>query len=303
MRAEVAKRGGAVTAGKRGVETWRVQLEAARRVLGLSRAELARAAGVSASTVRGYEDGRRHPKQESLEAIIGALRLDRTVANPIREAAGFAQVRSLWDKEATYFYGLDELDGHVETVSWPEFVNNDRFEIVAANRAACAVWGLHYKAERARREPHEMSALAVATEFGFPEAIENWDDVLFMLVRGFKDPAIADDITNPSPYVAKTLDHFLRGDPGVLARLLDAWNRVEYVPTRVRWHYDVTWRHEQGRMRFRGVVSTANERDGLAFNDWIPLDAETWLALEHAKACPPQSSNRARPRPPKRGRR
>ncbi len=88
MRAEVAKRGGAVTAGKRGVETWRVQLEAARRVLGLSRAELARAAGVSASTVRGYEDGRRHPKQESLEAIIGALRLDRTVANPDPRGSG-----------------------------------------------------------------------------------------------------------------------------------------------------------------------------------------------------------------------
>ena len=70
-----------------------------------------------------------------------------------------------------------------------------------------------------------------------------------------------------------------------------------------RWHYDVTWRHAQGRMRFRGVVSTANEREGLAFNDWIPLDAETWLALERAKACPPQASNGARPRPLKRGRR
>jgi DNA-binding transcriptional regulator YiaG len=56
------------TRRKAAVAAWRQQLQAARRRLGLSREELARLAGVSASTVRGYEDGRRHPKQDSLEA-------------------------------------------------------------------------------------------------------------------------------------------------------------------------------------------------------------------------------------------
>ena len=31
--------------------------------------------------------------------------------------------------------------------------------------------------------------------------------------------------------------------------------------------------------RFVGTVTAANERDGLSFNDWIPLDPDTWLRL------------------------
>ena len=84
------------------MEGWRSSLAAARKRLGISREELATLAAVSPSTVRGYEDGRRHPRQESLEAILGALRLDRTESNPIREGAGFAPVRSLFDHEDGY---------------------------------------------------------------------------------------------------------------------------------------------------------------------------------------------------------
>ncbi len=32
-------------------------------------------------------------------------------------------------------------------------------------------------------------------------------------------------------------------------------------------------------MRFDCFASSANEGDGLSFQDWIPLDAETWNAL------------------------
>ena len=37
-------------------------------------------------------------------------------------------------------------------------------------------------------------------------------------------------------------------------------------------------------MRFHAIVSTASEPDGLAINDWIPLDAESWSVLEAVKA-------------------
>ena len=40
-------------------------------------------------------------------------------------------------------------------------------------------------------------------------------------------------------------------------------------------------------MRFMGVVSTASEPDGLAFQDRHPLDAETWSVLERSKRARP----------------
>jgi hypothetical protein len=33
-------------------------------------------------------------------------------------------------------------------------------------------------------------------------------------------------------------------------------------------------------MRFLAVVNTASEPDGLAFNDWMPVGAETWKNFE-----------------------
>ena len=52
----------------------------------------------------------------------------------------------------------------------------------------------------------------------------------------------------------------------------------------MRWGYRVVWRDEEfGEMRFHGIVGTASEPSGLGFNDWIPLDAETWAVLERVK--------------------
>ena len=57
---------------------------------------------------------------------------------------------------------------------------------------------------------------------------------------------------------------------------------------RLRWHYPVVWHDpEAGRMRFDCVVSSANERDGWSFNDWIPIDAESWQALAAIRAKVP----------------
>jgi len=36
-------------------------------------------------------------------------------------------------------------------------------------------------------------------------------------------------------------------------------------------------------MRFLAMVSTASEPDGLAFNDWIPVDASSWEVLAMVK--------------------
>ena len=159
---------------------------------------------------------------------------------------------------------------------------NDSFEFVAANRMAGAVWGVDFQAERRRRTNFQMSLLAVADEFDFPRLVENWDEILEMIASMYKGhPMGPEDLAAPGPYLARAVQHFTDNDPGFLARLLDAWNRAEPLPTRVRESYRIIWNHQRyGRMCFYCLVTTANERDGLAFNDWIPVDAETWHALD-----------------------
>lgn len=266
-------------------DDWRRRLRAARERLGLSREELAAQAGVSASSVRGYESGRRHPRQESLEAIMHALRLDRTESNPIREGAGFRPVASLFDERPDYYFTVEELQHAIDRVPWPEFVVNDTMEVVAANRIAGAVWGLDYQRERARRSRVGMNLLAVASEFDFPRLVENWDEILELLCSIYKGtPAGGAEMAPSDPYLARVVEHFTAADHGFLARLLAAWERAVPSPAKVRHMYRILWRHAAGRMSFAALLTTANEREGLAFNDWIPANAETWTALNRLLA-------------------
>lgn len=41
---------------------------------------------------------------------------------------------------------------------------------------------------------------------------------------------------------------------------------------------------DAGEMRFQCFVSMAHEELALSFNDWIPTDADTWLALDRIAA-------------------
>ena len=264
------------------VNDWRASLALARASLGLTRARLAGLAGVSAATIRGYEDGSRHPKRDSLEAILSALRLERVEGNAIRYGAGFASVHSLFAHQPGYYFDVPELDEEVERVPWPEFVTNDSFEIVAANRTAAAVWGVDFHAEWSRRSPSERNLLAIASERDFPARIENWDDIVELLAAMYKGKGDGpEDMAEPSPYFAEVLTQFTDNNPAMLARLLQAWNRAEAYPPKVRETYSVIWNHEtHGRMTFHCMVTTANERDGLAFSDWIPIDGRTWTAID-----------------------
>lgn len=61
---------------------------------------------------------------------------------------------------------------------------------------------------------------------------------------------------------------------------LRAWQQAEPRTPKIRWEYPVVWSEPDfGTLRFRGMVNPASEPDGLSFNDWIPLDGETWAAL------------------------
>jgi ribosome-binding protein aMBF1 (putative translation factor) len=81
------------------MDDWQGVLIEARKHFAVSRARLAEMAAVSAETLRGCEIGRGRPKHETLESIIGVLRLERVRADRIGESAGFAAVRSLFGDE------------------------------------------------------------------------------------------------------------------------------------------------------------------------------------------------------------
>jgi hypothetical protein len=80
------------------------------------------------------------------------------------------------------------------------------------------------------------------------------------------------------------MQHLAEGDTRYLQRFLHHW--VAAVPRIEKWRfvYPITWEHrEAGVMRFRCVVNPANRAERLGINDWIPVDAESWLGVERLR--------------------
>lgn len=276
-------------------EQWRSILRDTRVRLGITQAQLADKVGLSAETVRGYETRKSRPSRERLEALIEALKIPNAFANQLRESVGYALVRTVHEglHEEHRYYTPEELETVVETVPWPEFVVNDAVEVVAANSVIQAVWRVDFARERKVRTRAQMNLLAVASDNKIGDRVKNWEDVVGILISMFKanksmlnaDTPAPYSLDEPTPYFEEVIKEFTKGDPAFLARLIDVWNRAEPFEGKIRWTYPVLWDDpEVGEMRFLATVSLANEEHSTYFNDWIPLDAETWTALERVKA-------------------
>lgn len=260
---------------------WSTRLQAARKALNISRARLADRAGVSAQTVKAYELGLRHPSRPLLTAILDALKMDRNTRNEVLESAGLApDGRYLGPDHAPhYMYTLEEALQHIESLPWPAFIFNDVIEVVVANKAAQTLWGVDL--EREFLAPIERNMLSIATTPRFGEMIENWDELVSVGISVFKGHHLgAESLEGASLYFAEVLNRFVRGSPAQAARFALLWQSAAPHDPKVRWAYPVAWNEPGvGRITFRAVVTTANEPDGLAFNDWIPVDAESWEHL------------------------
>jgi transcriptional regulator with XRE-family HTH domain len=267
-------------------EHWREALKSAREQLGLSQAELARRASLSREAVRGYEEGRRRPSSRSLSRLLDALQVDAATRNEILVGmSGLAPTLFPSQQFPNYFYTVEELQQAVEDAPWPEFVLNDNVEVVAANAAVQALWGVDFAEERRQRSRAQMNLLSVASTHRFADHALNWDQCLATLAGVFKgrprDPRTLDE---PDAYFNAVLAEFSAGDPTFLRRLIDVFASAPARDPKCRWTYRVVWRDDDfGEMRFTAIVNTASEPDALAFNDWVPLDAESWTALEQVK--------------------
>jgi transcriptional regulator with XRE-family HTH domain len=266
---------------------WRKRLRASRRALKVTLEDVAHDTGLSFETLRGYENGRRNPTRESLVRVLAAVNIPLIDANEILNEAGFAGMRTRFpeDEFPSYYFTRPELDAAVERVPWPEFVVGDWMEVVAANSVAEAIWDIDFQHEKCVRTRPQMNLLSVASDHHFADRVGNWDEIVGTMASMIKGPGRPDSIDSPSPYFSEVLAEFAKGDPTFLASLATIWAAAEPLPPKVRQSYRVVWIDpEFGEMRFQCLLSTCSEPDALAFNDWHPLDAETWHVLEQVKA-------------------
>jgi transcriptional regulator with XRE-family HTH domain len=269
-------------------DAWRTLLRKARRDIGITVQQAAERAGVSRETVRAYESGRRKPSRGRLLALVRALQANAANGNAILERAGFAHEQTLFpaDHFPSFYFREDEIQPEVERMPWPAFVTNDLSELVAANTAVQALWGIDWQHELRARTDAQRNLLAVASDRQFADRVVNWDECVGVLAGAFKGrPHLPETIEQPSDYFNQVLAEFARGDPVFLARLIEVWSATPPATGKVRWGYPVVWSDADfGEMRFNALVSPASEPDALSFNDWHPVDADTWRVLEMVKA-------------------
>lgn len=246
---------------------------------------------MSPETVRAYEMKSRRPDLARLQRLLNALNPPRAERNAILRGAGFlvedAQFPS--HRFPNYFFSAGELDDAIERYPWPSFVLNDSSEFVAANKACGAIWGVDFHAEREKRTRPQMNVLSVASDLRFADKLVNWEACIGALIAAVKgrphDPRSMDE---PDPYFDQVLAEFAEGDPRFLQRIAEVWEKTTARAPKCRWGYPVVWRDpDVGEMRFDGLVTTASEPDALAWNDWIPLDAQSWSNLESVKRRQP----------------
>lgn len=263
---------------------WSSDLRRLREALGFSRSKLAELAGVSHETIKAYESGRRKPTREMLEAVLEALNVQAIDRNRIITGAGYVAGATLFPPEVApdYFFTREQAAAEIERSPWPACVVNDVMDVLAANRTAQLLWDLDF--DRELTGLGERNLLSVASTPRFAERVPNWDEAVAVAVgvmkaRGVEEPE------GSSGYFGAVVQNFLSGDPQYVARFLNVWQNTPAQDAKCRWDYPIVWEEpELGRLRFRVVVNTCSEPDGLSFNDWVPLDANTWQALERLRS-------------------
>ena len=270
---------------------WRSLLRAERQRLGFTQAHVAAKAGISAETVRKYETGGRTPDRAHLERLLVALDVAAMDRRSVLEAAGFRGPDTLFPPGTAprYYFNRAELHEFVEHVPWPQFVADKLMEVVAANRAAQALWGIDFASETARRKRAQLNILAVAAERHFRERIINWDACLATMIGIVKAlPEGGPELDGLGPLFEEVVGAYVTNDPSAIPRLLALWEKTPAQAAKVRWMYDIHWREPGvGDLHFRALVSVASEPDGLSFSDWIPLDATTHEHLASLTAAGP----------------
>ena len=264
-------------------DDWRSALRRARHGAGISMEAVAKLSGLSYETVRGYENGRRSPTRDSLLKVLVALKITAAEANAIVEQAGFAPEAALYPAHEfpEYYYRLEELQRIVENRPWPSFATNDAMRVVAANRTVQRLWGINFAREKRKQSSDQLSLFRVGGDYRFVDRVTNWAEIVSAIASINKGRPRRIVQTALAPGVVAAMEATAGGDADYLKALLMIWKKAKPAPARVQWDVPLIWRDpEFGEMRFVDTVSVASESDVLQFQDWHPIDGETWQVLE-----------------------
>ncbi len=261
---------------------WRDDLRMYRERAKLSREGLADITGISAASIKAYEQGVRRPTQQSLAKLLDALSMDRDERERVMTGAGFASDAPTLDelRERERYSPADAVRS-IERFRWPAFVTDSNTGVVGANAAAQRLWGVDLRTEF--QDDVDRNLLIVASDPRFADRCLNWDEAVARIARAWKVRDIGHEtLDEPSPYLNLLLQRFMQGDARYVTRFFKIFEQAPDVwDEKLRWTYPIVWDEPGiGVMRFEALVSTADDKTNLAFNDWIPLDADTWDRLE-----------------------
>lgn len=254
---------------------WPAALRGERLRLRLSRTEVARRSGLSASAIKAYESGQRNPSRDALAALIDALGLPAATANQILAGAGYA---TNWRAVLHKAYGPRDaawFAAEVERYTWPVFVTNEAGDIIAANAHYREMIGIPRRHKLP--DPQRWNFIVMASEAGLADRLENWDEVMkFMIGLAKALPGRLINPERPAPWTASPVQRFLQGDPAYITRMLKLWEPAQPVEHTTRMRCPVVWRHQSGALlRFTMVMHVADVYNVLAWHDLIPQDAAT----------------------------
>lgn len=268
-----------------GVEdSWRTFLREARKRLSISQAELAARVAMSREAISKYETGHRDPRRSDLIRLLDGLKLELRDRNRILTGAGFKPIDTWFpaNEAPTYWFTVEEAAALAEERPWPSFVVNTLMEVLAANRICQTLWGVDLRHEYT--EPVERNLLSIASIPRFADKVTNWDEAIASAI-GVAKGHFETLPEGSSPYYIAVMKHFQSGDPQYIRRFLTQWERTPARSPKVAWSYKITWKEPDiGILRFMCLVNVGSEPEGIGWNDWIPLDAETWSYLETIKA-------------------
>ncbi len=268
------------------MELWQQRLRSARAAAGISRSALAVRSGISESSIRSYEIGRRRASREHLLSMLDALGLDRQSRNVFMAEAGFASEEPR-QEQRTQRRTQREAAALVRARPWPSFLINEQFAVIAVNDVGLQLAGV---SRRSLRDAN-LNLFSLATRQGADARLLNWEDAVRRTISRIK-ASRSRLLSEPDAYLGAVLTSITHGDPALLRRLAKLWKSTPADLTRhTSWAYESEWTGPHGSaMRFYCTAHTVSASDGLDIHDWIPADAESHRLLDAIRGAATRSA-------------